>query len=270
MLRRLFSVSERNNGDLVVSLLPSKFYKATELDGLKIKRQKHSIHQSLESTLGINASLHGLEIKRQKYSIHRSLTSESGINAIVHRIELEGAKNLDTGNYTKAMKSKGRYAALFSARAPDLSSERYTVQAEDRDHVVLDEYSAKKATLYYMLLVCSPDHKELKDFKDARVKYIPFEYFKLVVLWSYGNYPSHSTGLKVHFATIPLGDLEGKVINEAENGMNDSDVISNFRSMRAAQSEELKSIALRDHKKIAPELVNQIFSLPFTPRPLMK
>lgn len=244
---RLFSISERQNGDLVINIKS-----ATSM------RDFGSIESSFQPN-----------IVNQKYSIHCSNQSEKNINAIVHRIKLDNGEEITTQNYTKALKQNNKYVVIYSARSPNLSNERYKIDSEERKTITLSEYDSKKLSFYYMVSICNYKTKEIKSKKDFSCKYIKFTNFKVLIMWSFQTIPSHSSGTKCHFLTMNPNDFPTEnrsQLKEAE-GFSCIKLVSMFRRLREHKKQELKLILIKE----IPEALGDIdflFSLPFNSKPV--
>jgi hypothetical protein len=244
-ISRLFSVKERGNGDLVINMRSAEFY-----------REAGNIMSDEDQ-----------KITNQKYSVHCSRNSKEQINAIVHRIKFSNGKEIITSNYTKALKQTNKYAAIYAARAPDLSIEKYSVNPDERKHLSLASFETKMGTLYYMISVCNHESEIVSDGNDYLVKYIPFTHFKLAIIWSFSPIPSHSSGLKSHFMTIPSENLKSddvQLMKRINEGYSASEIAQVFRDVRYTQHQELHSILKKSMPDIESETLNVLFSLPFT------
>jgi len=244
-ISRLFSVKERENGDLVINMRSAEFYREA----------------------GNILSDEDPKITNQKYSVHCSKNSKEQINAIVHRIKFSNGKETSTSNYTKALKQTNKYAAIYAARAPDLSIEKYRVNPDERKHLLISSFESKMGTLYYMISVCNHESEMVAEGNDYLVKYIPFTHFKLAIIWSFSPIPSHSSGVKSHFMTIPPEKLKPddvRLMERISEGYSALEIVQMFRDVRYTQHQERHSILKKWMPEIESETLDVLFSLPFT------
>jgi hypothetical protein len=247
-ISRLFSVKERSNGDLVINMQAAEFYRE-EYNPLSNQDPK---------------------IINQKYSIHCSNKSKEKINAIVHRIKFCNDKVITTSNYTKALKQTNNYAAIYIARAPDLSLPKYAVKPSDRSYVSISTFDTRLATIYYMICVCNHVTEAIAEDINYSVKYIDFIHFKLAVIWSYSPLPSHSSGHKGHFMTIPPEDSNQEneaLIKEISEGYGARDIVKLYQQARFQQHQEFYTVLSKSMPELESKTLNMLFSLPFTSKP---
>jgi hypothetical protein len=202
--RKLFSLIEKKSGDLILTLNHAKNYE----EGTNI--------------LG--------PIKQQRYSIHKSPQSPSN-NTIKQTIELEGGKLYHTYNSTKAIKEKSGFCYIYSRRAPNLDLDRLNFKSK-ADDVIIDAYVPSIRTLVYSIFISdeSINFKD-KNFDDFKIHQIKFGFIKIVILWSYINFPSDTSGFLSHNMTIPVTN-EHKEIFNLGNGISENECISLFKSIR--------------------------------------
>lgn len=244
---RLFSLSERENGDLVINIKSANLIRDP----------------------GTKANLSAPKIINQKYSIHCSNRSEENINAIVHRIELDNGEEITTSNYTKALKQTNWYAAIYSARSPNLSIERYKIDPCERETIVLSEYDSSKLSFYYMVCVCNYDAEKFRLQKDIAYKYIDFTHFRVLVLWCFQMMPSHSSGSKSHFMTMDPKDFPEEYRAQLTDGEGFSQIElpQFFRQLREAYKQEYRT-TLEKELQLNKEVFDFMFSLPFSSQPI--
>lgn len=252
--RRLLSLTELANGDLVVNLQAADNYR----------------------DFGNPETVDGSTIINQKYSVHRSLESKENINAIVHRINLEDGREETTSNYTKALKQTNRYAGLFIARAPNLSLYKYGIKPEERDYISLAEFEPSN-TLYYMVLVSGKTPAIINPDADYDTRYFEFTHFCIAVVWSFafsGIAPfimSHSSGAKGHFMTLNPSDLteeERKIVEPAAEGFSPDEAVEIFRKQRNLLRRESREIFDRENPSIPGFILDTLFGFPFSNVPI--
>ena len=109
--------------------------------------------------------------------------------------------------------------------------------------------------------------------KDLNVKEILLNHFKIIILWSFGNFPSHNTGMRSHFTTINpegLNQYQQNIVSPAQDGWNKKRMLEIVNNTRNEQKEEFRKTLIRNEAGINPNEINQIFRLPFTKNPIMK
>lgn len=245
-LSRLFSITERSNGDLVISLQSSDFYRDA---GSTEHFQDH-------------------EIKTQKYSVHRSIKSPEQINVLKHQLTFADGTETTSTHYTKALKQTNKYAAICAVRTQDLSLPKYRVESEPIN-LKLDAYQSATASFFYMIFVCNHEAEPIKAHNSYSYKYLNFKYFRIAVLWGFINAPSHSSSLKTHILTVDPADIDevnrGK-LKDAE-GFDAEEVINFFDFVSEQSKGEFYSV-IRQSNLADLALVDEIFSLPITNKPL--
>lgn len=181
-LRKVLSIKERNNNDLVI--MP-----------------KYAEHYREANTIPHN----NIKIKHQKYSVHCSPNSKD-FNVCMHNLELSDGQIVRNPHYTKTIKSNsGKLAALYFCRSPDLSIDRYILSAKDQKlSYCLDEYDHKANTLFYGIFICSNERKSFLSFQTGEQNYKTFNFknFTVIIVWAYQYLPSHSTGTKIHYFSV--------------------------------------------------------------------
>jgi len=237
-LYRLFSVMERRNGDLVISLNTAEFYRK----------------------IGSNLSGDDPKINNQKYSVHRSLKSPTNINAIVHTLNFDNGEEKRTSHYTKAIKQNNNFAPILLVRCPDLSATRYLTN-NDRCIITLDDYH-HSSSLYYNLVI-GPLDFSFDEYceDDINFRTINFTHFSLSILWSYDHLLPNHTGAKAHALTFP-DENSPQMLNtiyQLENGLSAIEIIDQFRRIRGLLHFEFASLINNIHpdlNDILPDLVN--------------
>lgn len=151
--RELFSVRERQNGDLVILLKHAKHY---------------------EDTSG------PIETDGQKYSVHRSPLSPGF--TIKHTLNLKGGGQMDTAQY-RLPGEHGPCSLLFGRTTPDLSPDKYKLASRAKDRVIpLYEDDIEAATLFYFLLTCDPTFDAATIKTQTKITTAQFEHFQLICL----------------------------------------------------------------------------------------
>lgn len=228
--KRLFSITERKNGDLLISM-------------------HHATNYRPFGELGSETDP---QIVHQHYSVHRSLASRDDLNIIKHTLKFADGSEITTPRYTRAIKQTGKLAVLFTRRASDLAAARYNCTKEKRD--LLASYNPRVSTLYYQLNVCSSSYGVLvPDSDDIAYKVYAFEHFKVIVFWSFGIFPAHSSAGIAHQLTHPAmtDGIEG--IDPLLDGHDMDWAILLFRGTRGGLHSEMIDLVRSEHPAIAEQ-----------------
>ncbi len=143
------------------------------------------------------------QIRNQHYTIHNSphLDSENVLN---HTLEFVDETKLNTRIYTKAFKRTNSLIPIFLARGQDFSNSRYqTFKNPINNYITLGEYDPKITTLYYMVVIGNAEFIFDENYHDINIITINFKKYSMSLLWNFAHIPSHSTGSKSHFLTLP-------------------------------------------------------------------
>lgn len=247
-LRKVLSIKERNNNDLVIMPKYAEHY-----------REANTIVDK------------NINIKHQKYSVHCSPNSKD-FNVCMHNLELSDGQIIRNPHYTKTIKSNsGKLAALYFCRSPDLSIDRYILSAKDQKLAYcLDEYDQKANTLFYGIFICSKERKSFLSFQIGEQNYKTFNFknFTVIIVWAYQYLPSHSTGTKIHYFSVDDDKLNQDI---GCNFFNTSEGLTGIEAKKITHNsfdrlkQEYVTILLKSYnigKKDFP-----IFEFPYKKRP---
>lgn len=166
-------------------------------------------------------------IKNQHYTVHNSPNSIDNINVLKHTLEFSNAEPKITRIFTRAFKQTNSLSPLYISRFQNILNERYKIKRNERDtYIDLGGYEPTKSTLFYMIIVGNSQNLLDENFKDININTIHFQKYSVSILWSFGIFPSHHTGQKLHFLTMPEYDCQLK------EGFSDRDIIEMYRSHR--------------------------------------
>ena len=87
----------------------------------------------------------------------------------------------------------------------------------------------KQSTVYYMIVATKPKSKFNGKYQDINKINLDFKNYSLILLWSFGMIPSHSTGNKCHFLTLP------DYCTQLKEGYGEVEVINLYRYIRQRQ-----------------------------------
>lgn len=228
--KRLFTLRERSNGDLHISL-----HHAAHIRGM-----------------GEVISMEEPKILHQHYSVHRSVNSANDINLIKHTIKLSNGEEITTPIYTRAIKQTGRYASLYTSRSTSLRAESYNLR--DKEGISLGSFDPTQATLFHMLVVSGRSKTDqLKDQFDLSVATWNFSYFNVTALWSFAILPAWDAGAKIHNMTVDGLDDEFDE-NMPMDGYEDEVLLAIYRSNISALRAEAIQLIGRECPDLIPDL----------------
>lgn len=247
-LRKVVSIKERNNGDLVI--MP-----------------KYAEHYREPTTEPNN----NIKIKQQKYSVHCSPNSKE-FNVCMHNLELSDGNTIRTPQYTKTVKSNnGRLTALYYCRCPDLSIDRYKLNNKDQNKsFCLDEFDRHANTLYYGIFICSNSKKSYLSFQTGEQNYKTFKFsnFTVLFVWTYQYIPSHLSGAKIHNLSVDdqkLNDEIGEIVFTTTEGLSGIEAKKYTSRCFNSLKEELFQVLVKTD--ILEKKDYSIFDLPFRKTP---
>lgn len=147
-------------------------------------------------------------------SIHTSLRSQTD-NVIkrTHEYPNRSINNKEIGyHFTTGIKQDNLFVPVLFRIAGDLSRDRYEIAGNSHDSLIsLGSYNPKAGQLRFMLVVSSPNTKFPQDIEhptnliDKR-----FSHFRVSVLWSYLNLPSHPHAIDFFLETSnTAGSMRG-------------------------------------------------------------
>ena len=220
--RRLFSVAERRDGDLMITLMAAPYYREA---GNPIVRENL--------------------VESQKYSVHMSSRSEYSINALHHTLRTTDVVNHPEHHFTEAIKQYQQFALLYAARLADPRENHYIPGPGERETLNLGEYDPEKGTLHYAVFVAASG----REFDSAvpsgmHVAQKTFREFKILILWEVTAIPSCQYGVKVHPHTMPLEaipEADRAVMKNLVAGCTAAECVNLFAECKEIMMQELFS-----------------------------
>lgn len=169
------------------------------------------------------------EIEDQHYTIHHKRQVNQDVSALNHTLKYKNGTKNNTRIYTRVVKNK-IFCPIFLARGQNFSIERYTCTKNNRDkYISIGNYMPKQSTVYYMIVATKPKSKFKGKYQDVNIINLNFKNYSLILLWSFGMIPSHSTGNKCHFLTLP------DYCTQLKEGYREVEVINSYRYIRQIQ-----------------------------------
>ncbi len=222
----LFSVEERNNGDLLIYFKHAKYLTSET----KKELDRHKEDQ--------------FSIKTQKYSVHRSLKSRENGNLIKHTLGFFDKTEKTTALFTTGIKS-GIFSPLYIKLSVDLSGKAYNFVNTKKEDFTLIGKASGKISFIYGLFVCDINTQIIEpNFTDVTYEISYFKHFKILLLWSFISSPSIADGLIYHFLSH-AGEPKSLKLKKANDKMiegftNDEifDLFIEIRSMMLYQFAE--------------------------------
>lgn len=145
------------------------------------------------------------EIVEQRFSVHATKESPHQINQIKQTICLKGGHIIESYLDTKGPKAS-RIEQIFSRICPHLGISRYDAAIKPKDIIKsLGSYNPRKKTLLYSVQIGTLQ-SPLKIPGSSRYKQIvhDFSNFRLYLIYTFLDIPSHSRGQLLHNITKPL------------------------------------------------------------------
>lgn len=169
------------------------------------------------------------EIEDQHYTIHHKRQINQYVSVINHTLKYKNGTQDNTRIYTRSFDNK-LFCPIFLVRGQDFSIERYICTKNDRDkYISLGKYTPKQSTVYYMIVASKPKSKFKGRYEDLNIINLDFKNYSIILLWSFGMIPSHSTGSKGHFLTLSDHSTQLK------EGYEEVEVINLYRYFRQKQ-----------------------------------
>ncbi len=135
---------------------------------------------------------HGKKIINQYYSIHPSPESPEN-NLIKHTLSMEGFPDIQTRQFTTAIKSGVKFAHIFSGRFGRLSNPVFDVRKNRRLSIHLGP-SHSAIFLIISVFVASHNTRFTLTAHDLNVVQSRSTLFNLVILWSFLTIPAQESG----------------------------------------------------------------------------
>jgi hypothetical protein len=222
--RVLASLFERHNGpykgDLILNFRP----------GLRSRSTDKPIQEA------DYAKEHGTPILEQRCSIHQSRESTEGINVITYVQRLGVGEPVIQRQHTAAIKSGDRFAPIFIRRFGQLKGIRYDLNKNTGRNLSLGHINTERFTLVMGMLVSAPTLSLSANEDDYNMTDIVFTHFRITVLWSFVPLPAYLSGM---FAVWRTQDPR-TTVNENERqdnqitmrGFNAQETINKFKIFR--------------------------------------
>lgn len=181
------------------------------------------------------------EIIDQHYTIHHSREGNEEVNVLNHTLCFKNEVKKNTRIYTRAF-NNNLYCPIITVRGQDFTKERYQCKRNETDkYVNIGKYLPKESTIYYMIVASSAGNKFNGDYSDLNYINLNFENFSLIILWSFGIIPSHSTGNKYHKLTQP------ELRSQLEEGYEETEIINQYRLDRQLQHSSFLSFLQKEY-----------------------
>lgn len=181
------------------------------------------------------------EIIDQHYTIHHSREGNEDVNVLNHTLCFKNEVKKNTRIYTRAF-NNNLFCPIITVRGQDFAIERYECTKKETDkYVDIGKYLPKESTIYYMIVASSAGNKFNGDYSDLNYINLSFENFSIIILWSYGIIPSHSTGHKIHKLTQP------EFKSQLEEGFEETEIINQYRLERQLQHSSFLSFLQKEY-----------------------
>jgi hypothetical protein len=175
-IRTLFTVIEKPNGELIVPIKGADRFGPDWSEGKKVLEQRYSIHPSPKS---------------------------EEFNVLKQTINLEGGDPITTVALTDAVKSKRGFSILFARRCQRLADGPPESINPKEQTYVLAEFDQTLFNFMHAIFIGSPESQfDVRD-PDMVINSFTFKRFKIVVIASLYNLPSHNTTEMLHALTLP-------------------------------------------------------------------
>lgn len=187
--------------------------------GFKIKNNGDVMmllrHAQAYREAGTGASIKKLpRIKQQRYTLHQSLQSKEKINVIKQTLSVKGHPDKNTYLFTPVIKDKSGFVPIFSRRLPALNTDQYNYNETQKiKEECLGEFDANKSMLFLSVFVGAPELEIPTGEYYANIHSVVIGGFRILFVWCYMMLPSHPSGFLVHKITQknPDGTVGGQV-----------------------------------------------------------
>jgi hypothetical protein len=201
------------------------------------------------------------EFLTNKYSLHRSAADSKGntFHLTVRTSNQRPDEKASAYHYTRAIKTRMRFAPVFLRRVPALDSPEFSLTPANRQMLSLGTMQPKEKTLFIAIAV-GPTGRKLK--REDPLKQIyhlqhHFSFFSLIVFWWFLDIPSHYTGDAIH--PITSKDTDGLTPDEIEattqlmGGFNDIEIVA-FMSKQGEMLAKKYIAFLKAHEPLGKHL----------------
>lgn len=250
--RALVSLRASNDDDLFVII--------------KHAQQFRQIRKRLE--MQSEHPLHGKEIAEQRYSVHPSRDMPD-MNFIKHTLWVDGAEKDSTVHFTRALKTTGRFAHLFTCMPPHLGQARYLAKREEFKNQSLGSYLPAQYTLAYAVLVSASDRKfippktKLSSF--CAVHDMVAGPYRVTVLSTFLPFPSDSNSQLMHTMTLDpkaaQSDAQRQALERGMDGYDEARMLMNFREHCSIGSLEIARLAIQGLPKDMAPIVRETLEM---------
>ena len=135
--------------------------------------------------------------------------------------------------------------------------------------IILTTYNPKKSTLFYMVNVCRISDPLPKYSSNYNFKYIKFKKFNILVIWSFINIPSHTSGARCHFETMPPEDIAKNKVSLAE-GYDAIQLLNSYKNVISSSIIEFGNTLMNEDPEFYGNTINVILNIPYTAEPIFQ
>ncbi len=211
--RTVFGIQETKNGDLNIhTTRGGKRYSAPTMNGL-VAVSDEALFEECNTHISVHTSSNSDEhtVVKRTYDYRKRLK-----------------ENLDIGyQFTTGLKKDNLFIPIIFRIAGDLSRERYKLPQGCKDILInLGSYDPKSDQLRLMVLVSNPS-TQFPQWNEHASNYLEYNFsnFRLTVLWSYLNLPSHPQAIDFFLETLQeSGPIKGFKWGDIYNLYNDLNI----------------------------------------------
>ena len=233
--RTLFSVIEKANGELVITLKTGGYFGSPPQPGSRVIEQRYSIHTSPKSP---------------------------DYNVMKLTINMADGRSVRLAALTDAVKKRNGFSILLVRRCEDLSRlDEATCYPNKERILTLAEYDPARDNFYYGIFVGHPD--TVFDTTDPGLSFNKFSFasFNIVVACSFVELPSYHTTDIVHSLTSPPeSHPEGEdVARFLMTGRTPQICLAQYNNAKRLLARRFIEFVL-EHEKLEPETVKMLES----------
>jgi hypothetical protein len=144
----------------------------------------------------------GKQVLEQRYSVHPSPRSKE-FNVIKLTLNVESSRSITAATLTDAVKLKNGFSIIFARRSQRLTDRPSEEPKSQEKLFALPDFDPSHFNLFYAIFVGHPDVPFDATDPDIVVSAFPFKTFKLIVMASLYQLPSHHTTEFLHSITMP-------------------------------------------------------------------
>lgn len=233
-LRTLFSVIEKSNGELTITLKSGGYFGSKPQDGARVLEQRYSIHTSIKS---------------------------ADYNVMKLTMTIEDGRSLTLAALTDAVKKQKGFSILLARRCEDLSRVDGDHPSANDRIVALGEYDPAGANLYFGIFIGHPNSDFDATHQGIVFSQFPFNNFKIVIACSFFELPSYHTTEVLHSLTFPPeSDPEGEeALRFLMTGRTPEVCVSQYSNAKRLLARRLIEDVL-EHEKLEPETIAMLRS----------